>query len=474
MTIRTFIAAAIAVLGIAGTGLGERGDDFSVEQKLTASDGAENDFFGSSVAIDGDTALVGASGDNDNGYDSGSAYIFKRQADGSWSETSKLTASDGAEEDWFGISVAISGETALVSAQRDDDNGDDSGGAYIYERQADGSWSEVAKLTASDGDVDDYFSTSIAISGDTALVGAPGDDDNVVDSGSAYIYQRQADGSWSETAKLTASDGATYDDFGSSVFISGETALVGARGDWSGSVYIYQRQADGSWSETAKLTASDGAEDDDFGRSVAIDGDTALVGASGDNDFTGSAYIFQRQGDGSWSETAKLTASDGEHGEGFARSVAISGETALVGAKNDDDNGYDSGSAYIYQRQADGSWSEQKLTASDGAAEDLFGISVAISGETALVGAYGDDDNGSVSGCAYIFGPPAPPANGACCAPTGCEILTLEQCSNMGGVFMAGESCEQCDPVCLADINGDGTVGVDDLLAVIGAWGTCP
>jgi hypothetical protein len=117
---------------------------------------------------------------------------------------------------------------------------------------------------------------------------------------------------------------------------------------------------------------------------------------------------------------------------------------------------------------------EEKLLASDGAADDNFGYSVSISGDYALIGAFFDDDNGQYSGSAYIYCPPAPPATGACCAPTGCDILTIEQCSNMGGVFMAGESCQECDPVCLADLDGSGHVGVDDLLILIGAWGLCP
>ena len=300
MHIRTTIVAAVASLSIAGTGLAQTVADFFPEQKLTASDGAANDYFGFSVAISGDTALVCAYADDDNGENSGSVYIYERQADGSWSETSKLTASDGASSDIFGYSVTISGDTALVGAVYDDDNGGSSGSAYIYERQADGSWSETAKLTASDAASFDNFGYSVSISGDTALVGAYGNDDNGDLSGSAYIYERQADGSWSETAKLTASDGATFDNFGDSVAISGDTALVGAvydddNGSSSGSAYIYQRQADGSWGETSKLTASDGAEYDYFGDSVAISGDTALVGAYGNDDNgspTGSAYIY--------------------------------------------------------------------------------------------------------------------------------------------------------------------------------------
>ena len=413
MTIRTLIVAAIASLCFTGSGLAQTVADFIGEQqKLTASDGAPYDEFGSIVAISGDTALVSAYWDDDNGTDSGSAYIYQRQADGSWSETSKLTASDGAASQRFGWSVAISGDTALVGAHNDDDNGSASGSAYLYEQQGDGTWSET-KLTASDGADGDFFGHNVAISGTTALVGAYLDDDNGTNSGSAYIYQRQADGSWSEVVKLTASDGAADDYFSRGVAISGDTALVGAyqdddNGSASGSAYIYQRQADGSWSETSKLTASDGAPSDYFGYNrVAISGDTALVGAYQDDDNgsrSGSAYLYQRQADGSWSETSKLTASDAASSDYFGYSVAISGEIALVGAYGDDDNGSRSGSAYIFQRQADGSWSEvAKLTPSDAAEYDYFGRSVAISGDTALVGSPSDDDNGDLSGSAYIY-----------------------------------------------------------------------
>ena len=376
--------------------------------KLLASDGAEGDFFGYPVAISGTIALVGTSGDDDNGSLSGSAYIFEQQQDGSWLETAKLLASDGASDDLFGRSVAISGTTALIGAYRDDDDRNNSGSAYIFEQQQDGSWLETAKLRASDGASSDQFSRSVAISGTTALIGAYGDDDSGSTSGSAYIFEQQQDGSWLETAKLRASDGASDDYFGRSVAISGTTALIGAYGDddngsTSGSAYIFEQQQDGSWLETAKLLASDGASDDYFGLSVAISGTTALVGTSGDDDngsLSGSAYIFEQQQDGSWLETAKLLASDGTLYESFGYSVAISGTTALVGAYSDDDNGSDSGSAYIFERQQDGSWPESaKLLASDGTLYDRFGYSVAISGTIVLVGSYGDDDNGS----AYMF-----------------------------------------------------------------------
>ena len=193
--------------------------------KLTASDGEESDGFGFSVSIGGNFAIVGAPSDNDNGSGSGSAYIYALQ-DGSWNEVIKLTASDGAANDIFGFSVSISDEIAIVGAYGDDDNEPGSGSAYIYERQG-STWNEAAKLTASDRAGLDRFGYRVSNSGDLAIVGAPGDDDNGADSGSAYIYERQGS-TWNEVAKLTASDGAFGDFFGSSISISDDLTIVAA------------------------------------------------------------------------------------------------------------------------------------------------------------------------------------------------------------------------------------------------------
>ncbi|MCH7638299.1 MAG: hypothetical protein IH855_02385 [Bacteroidetes bacterium] len=394
------------------------------EHKLTASDGAAEDIFGFSVSLSGDRALVGAIGDDDLGSASGSAYVFERQGDGSWLEVDKLTASDGAAIDAFGNSVSLSGDRALVGARGDDDLGNRSGSAYVFERQGDGSWLEVFKLTASDGAAEDLFG-SVSLSGDHALVGAQWDDDLGTDSGSAYVFERQGDGSWLEVDKLTASDGAAFDRFGSSVSLSeGTRALVGARDDddpaESGSAYVFERQGDGSWLEVDKLTASDGAADDVFGISVSLSGDHALVGANGDDDLgsaSGSAYVFERQEDGSWLEVDKLTASDGAAFDAFGFSVSLSGDRALVGALGDDNF---SGSAYVFAQQGDGSWLEvDKLTASDGAAFDRFGSSVSLSGDHALVGATEDDDLGLSSGSAYVFGNLLPTAVEMAALPQG-------------------------------------------------------
>ena len=281
-------AAALAIPAMAAT--------VTEDAKLLASDGAAWDEFGCSVSVSGDTAVVGAIYDDDNGYNSGSAYVFVRSGS-TWSEQAKLTASDGAADDYFGRSVSVSGDTAVVGALGDDDNGSASGSAYVYVRSGT-SWTEQAKLTASDGAADDRFGLSVSVSGDTAVVGAFWDDDNGSDSGSAYVFVRSS-GVWTQRQKLTASDAAAGDSFGCSVSVSADTAVVGAfydddNGGDSGSAYVFVRSGS-TWTERAKLTGSDGAADDRFGGSVSVSGDTAVVGAYGDDDngtTSGSAYVF--------------------------------------------------------------------------------------------------------------------------------------------------------------------------------------
>ena len=394
--------------------------------KLTASDAAASDYFGFSVSISGDTALVGAHGDDDNGSDSGTTYVIRYNGS-NWVEEAKLTASDGAASDSFGISVSISSDTVLVGAMADDDNGSNSGSAYVF-RYNGSNWVEEAKLTASDGAASDFFGLSVSISSNIVLVGAYGDDDNGSVSGSAYVF-RYNGSNWVEEPKLTASDGAASDHFGFSVSISGDTALVGAyedddSGPVSGSAYVF-RYNGSNWAEEMKLTASDGAASDFFGRSVSISGDTALVGSLADDDngsSSGSAYVFRYNGS-NWVEEAKLTASDGVAGDYFGRSVAIFGDIVLVGADEDDDNGSQSGSAYVFRYNGTNWVEEAKLTASDGAALDYFGRSVSTSSGTALVGSLLDDDNGSESGSAYVFGEPARPAQLPSLSPLGIALL---------------------------------------------------
>ncbi len=339
----------------------EKGSDGAWSQtRLAASDVAFNDAFGRSVSISGARAIAGSAGDDDDGINSGSAYVFERGSDGAWSQT-KLTASDGAAGDLFGISVSVSGSRVVVGAARDNDNGDNSGSAYVFERGSDGAWSQT-KLTASDGAAGDLFGSGVSVSGSRVVVGAARDDDNGNNSGSAYVFERGSDGAWSQT-KLTASDGAAGDLFGSGVSVSGSRVVVGAARDGdngirAGAAYVFERASDGTWSQTAKLTASDGAAEDTFGENVSVSGNRIIVGVqlnddSGEN--SGAAYVFERNSDGTWSETTKLLAEDGAAGDEFGISVGISGGVAFIGAVGDDNA---AGSAYVYEFSADGPGSE--------------------------------------------------------------------------------------------------------------------
>ena len=394
MTFAAFPRAAGAALLCAGLAAPMAdADTWSFDQKLTADDGAAFDDFGSSVALFGTTALVGARFDDDNGADSGSAYLFDTTTG---TQLHKLTASDGAAGDRFGLRVALSGSTALVGASADDDNGVNSGSAYLFDTTT---GTQLRKLTAPDGAALDSFGGFVALSGTTALVGAVGDDENGIATGSAYLFDTTTG---DPLHKLTAPDGAAYDFFGS-VALSGTTALVGAKGGDgnaidSGAAYLFDTK---TGDLLRKLTAPDGAAGDWFGISVALSGSTALVGARLDDDDrsnSGSAYLFDTT---TGNLLHKLTAPDGAVSDEFGTSVALFGTTALVSSLSDDNNGVNSGAVYLFDTTT-GSF-VQKLTAPDGAALDYFGSSVALSDTTALVGARLDDDNGNASGSAYVF-----------------------------------------------------------------------
>ena len=364
-------------------------------KKITASGVAAGDNFGRAVSISGNHAIVGAHYNDDAGENSGSAFIFELDTDsGTWTQVAKIRASDAERGDGFGYSVSISDDYAIVGPRSNDDAGTASGSAYIFERDnRSGTWSEVAKITASDAAAYDHFGTFVSISGDQAIVGANGNDDAGEHSGSAYIFERDnSNGTWSQVTKIAASDTAAGDQFGWAVSISGDQAIVGARG--SGSAYIFEWDSSKeTWSEVAELTASDAAVGDGFGFSVSLSGDHAIVGASRNDDAgenSGSAYIFERDNSsGTWSQVAKLTASDAATNDWFGSAVSISSDHAIVGAQFNDDDGDYSGSAYIFRRDHSlGTWSQVvKVKASDAAAKSWFGKAVSISGENVIVGA---------------------------------------------------------------------------------------
>jgi phage baseplate assembly protein gpV len=449
--------------------------------KLTAGDGAEWDLFGTSVSIDGDTMVIGAYGDDDDGTSSGSAYVFTRNTAGDlasgWTQVDKLTAgTNGAATGSFGISVSIDGDTIVIGAYLDDDKGDNSGSAYVYTRVTAGDltsgWTQLAKLTADDGADGDEFGYSVSIDGDTMVIGAFKDDDDVKgedNSGSAYVFTRDTPGdltsTWTQLAKLTAgTDGAANDYFGYSVSIDGDTVVIGAYLDDdkeynSGSAYVFTRTTAGDlasgWTQVAMLTADDGSPFDWFGYSVSIDGDTVVIGARYDDDKgsnSGSAYVFTRDTPGdltsTWTQLAKLTAgTDGAADDLFGTSVSIDGDTVVIGAFRDDDDGSKSGSAYVYTRVTAGDltsgWTQvAKLTAGDGAVNDEFGYSVSIDGDTMVIGAHYDNDpvKGDKSGSAYVFSKYVPPCDASSPPANG----TVGDCTS---VLESGSTCQPvCDP----------------------------
>ena len=383
-----------------------------IEQaKLLGSDSEANDFFGYSVALSEDTAVIGAfKVDDEKGKDVGAAYVFIR-ANNTWVQQAKLLATDGEAEDTFGGKVAISGDIAVVGVIRDDDKviGKDSGSAYIFERK-EGRWSQQAKLTALDASAGDSFGWGIGISGDTVVLGAPYDDDKGKNSGSAYVFTR-AGNTWSQQAKITAADGSDGDVFGISTAISGDTLLVGAdlneeKGFNAGAAYVFTRSG-GVWTQQAKLTASDGGQGDIFGVRVALEDNTALISARRDDDEimgvnSGSAYVFTRTGT-TWSQQAKLTAPDGAAEDRFGRSVALSGDKALIGAMFQDEQGQNSGSAYLFKRSGHTWHFMTQVMPKDGSKGDVFGWNVALLGNTAVISANRDNDKGENSGSAYVF-----------------------------------------------------------------------
>jgi hypothetical protein len=350
---------------------------------LKASNPGEGHNFGSSVAISGETVVVGAPGEGSNATGvngdqtsnlslwSGAAYIFVRSGS-TWSQQAYLKASNTGEADWFGASVAISGETVVVGAYSEDSNAngvngdqtsnsaDFSGAAYVFVRSGT-SWSQQAYLKPSNAEAQDYFGLSVAISGETVVVGAPYEDSKANEingnqtnnlapgSGAAYVFVRTGS-DWSQQAYLKASNTGESDSFGSSVAISGETVVVGARNEssnatgvngnqsnnlapYSGAAYVFVRSGT-SWSQQAYLKSSNTGVQYYFGSSVAISGETVVVGELG---VSGAAYIFVRSGT-SWSQQAYLKASNTWEGDNFGSSVAIFGEIVVVGASYERSN----------------------------------------------------------------------------------------------------------------------------------------
>ena len=353
--------------------------------ELKCSDTLTGDAVGVSVAISGTTALVGAPG---SAKDAGRAYVFTETA-AHWNEVAELKGSDTVASDFFGYSVAISGTTAVVSAPGFAKN---AGRAYIFARTPTG-WKQAAELKGSDTVAGDYFGDSLAISGATTFVGADG---HVKSAGRAYVFTNVATG-WEQVAELKGSDTVAGDGFGYAVAISGTTVIVGApdHAKDAGRAYVFT-DATAGWKQAAELKGSDTVANNGFGVSVAISGMTAIAGAPGFSKAAGRAYVFAKTG-GVWTQARELKGLDTVASDDFGYTVAISNATAVAGAP-----GFSkaAGRAYVFTNTATGWKQAVKMKGSDTVAADYFGYSVAISGTTAIVGA---DGHAKSAGRAYLF-----------------------------------------------------------------------
>ncbi|HYF61973.1 MAG TPA: integrin [Herpetosiphonaceae bacterium] len=432
---------------------------------LKAANAGSGDFFGGSVAVDGDTVAIGALGEDSNASgsggaqanndapDAGAVYVFVRTGAG-WTQQAYLKASNAEAGDFFGANLDLSGDTLIVGADHEDsaaagvdgngaDNGaPNAGAAYVFTRSA-GAWTQQAYLKASNPDAEDWFGFSVAVDGNTAVVGAfyedsnaagiNGDqaDDSLENSGAAYVFER-SNGVWSQTAYLKSNAPARGTIFGRRVGVSGATIVVGEPGGagGGGSAVVFERVS-GSWATQDMLEPDDG-HGGGFGISVAIDGDTIAVGAlyegrlSNEASGSGAAFVFVRA-NGAWSQQAYLKPANGDHGDYIGEAIALSGDQVLIGAPGDDsaatgingdqrDNSADiSGAAYVYARSGTTWTLHAYLKPSNTDAGDGFGDELALDGQMIAVGSYGEDsgamaingdqqDNSAAgSGAAYLF-----------------------------------------------------------------------
>lgn len=381
--------------------------------EVHSADIQTGDYFADALAVDDGVCVVGAEGKSVTGAFQGAAYVFERSG-ATWLESAVLTPGAPLDaNDRYGIAVGISGDFIAIGADGDDDGGFDAGCVYVFERLG-GLWTQTTKLVAADASPAAQFGRSLALHGDTLVVSAIRDDESGQDAGAVYVY-RESGGAWSLEQKLMASDAAVFSAFGNDVDLEFDRLVVGAQeddidgsgalNDEVGAAYVFER-VNTTWTESMKLVASNAAQLDRFGGSVALNGDLIAIGAPGQDVAAvtaGAAYLFEWSM-GTWNEAAILTANDAAESDLFGISVAFFGQTLAVGSVFDDDGGMSSGSAYVFEDRGTGWAQAGKLVAPDGAAWDRFGCELAIDGRTVLVGAVsGDESSNANSGSLYSF-----------------------------------------------------------------------
>ncbi|MEP7342554.1 MAG: putative Ig domain-containing protein, partial [Acidobacteriota bacterium] len=377
--------------------------NYSFYDKVTAGDGEADDRFGSAIAVseDGNTVVVGAATDDPGvTQDHGSVHIYMRQAGTAVFQQQLLASGNNVQR--LGTSVAISGDTIAAGSPGDDG---DTGAVYIFVKTG-GNWVQTQRLAANDAAANDFFGQSVSLNGNSIVVGANGDANN---RGSAYVFVR-AGNTWNQQGKLIANDGTGSDAFGLAVAISGDTVAVGAPGadaggiNDRGAVYLFARNGS-NWLQQQKLVVADAGIGDNFGRSVALDGSTVIAGAFLDSSFLysghGSAYVFTRTGT-VWSAQDKLGADDPANNDLFGNAVALSGDTAIIGAYTKQvGNIASTGRIYVFTR-AGTNWSKQQDFTTSNQSGALFGASVAFANDTIAVGAPRESAH---KGAAYIYRP---------------------------------------------------------------------
>lgn len=384
--------AIVAIGFIASTALA----NFSQRQKITSTPRGVGAQHGNAVAINGGTMVVGAQFDATTASQAGAAFVYVLSG-GTWTQQAKLLASDGAVADKFGYSVAISEDTIVIGAFNDDAPLSNGGSAYVFVRNGT-TWTQQQKLTAADGTADDQFGSAVGIGGNVIVVGANHADlPSNSEAGAAYVFLRTGT-VWGQTQRLSPSlDVLLGDHFGDSVAISGNKLAVGASGDdtpftAAGAVYVFVDAGTAAYGLQQKLTISSGANGDNFGNSVAIEGNTLVGGALQYTPIVGqpaygAAYVYEFNGS-TWLSQGRLTASDGSSFDRFGYSVAVSNNVIAVGAREDDTAaGPDTGSAYLYTRTGTVWTEKQKLLPTDTFNGDRFGVSIALSFGNLAVGA---------------------------------------------------------------------------------------
>ncbi len=431
---------------------------------LVAFDGAVGDDFGAAVAVDGTIAVVGAPEDDDDGSSSGGAYVFG--FDGTdWLYEQKLTAGDAAGGDDFGFAVAISGNTIVVGSPRDDTvAGNRAGSAYVYVFDAGRQlWIEQDHLFAPDAGADDRFGSSVAIDGDTLLVGATQQDEAANNAGAGYVFTRTT-GVWSHQGKLVPTSSGTNPQMGRSASLDGDVAVLGAwqdapKGMFSvGAAHVFRR-VETTWSPEQKLTASDAADFRWFGQSVAVSGTVIAVGAYGDRaddlSESGGAYFYTFNG-ASWDELDNVNASDPAANDRFGWSIALDGDNAVIGT------GTSASKAYLFHRELVLYTEQAALNSADPDVSAEYAWAVALGGTTAVVG---DRNAAAGTGVAYVFDL----AGANCLCP-----WDLDGGGSVGiNDFLSLLALWGTDPGGPPDFDGDGDVGINDFLELLANWGPC-